>query len=118
MNITIRQALGIYDELINAYHNENGYGGNTAEIYIYRMMECHPTYERTWNTKDSMFNDDNIELETEAFLSLYRIIKEFIRHHDSDIEIDGMSLEESYKVFVTDKSRRFAHRVHIKVIKK
>jgi hypothetical protein len=115
MNISIKQALGIYDELVNAYYNKNGYGGNIAEIYVYRFLPYSSTYEKTWNNDTGIFKDNNIELETDAFKSFYEIIKEFLQHHNSSITINGMNLEESYKVFVTDKTQRFSHRVHVEV---
>jgi len=36
------QALSVWMELEDALHGENGYGGDTAEIYIYRFMAYRP----------------------------------------------------------------------------
>ena len=40
--ISIDQALDVWSELEAAYYGENGYGGNTAELYVYRLMPRAP----------------------------------------------------------------------------
>ena len=44
-NISVPQALDVYDDLVKAYHGENGYGGNVAEIYCYRLLPANPSAE-------------------------------------------------------------------------
>src|SRR5271168_2332059 len=47
-NISVPQALDVYDDLVKAYYGENGYGGNVAEIYCYRLLPRNPTAEAAW----------------------------------------------------------------------
>ncbi len=44
-NISVPQALDVYDDLVKAYFGENGYGGNVAEIYCYRLLPRDPSAE-------------------------------------------------------------------------
>jgi len=44
-NISVPQALDVYDDLVKAYFGENGYGGNVAEIYCYRLLPSNPSAE-------------------------------------------------------------------------
>lgn len=36
------QALSIWSELEQAYYGDNAYGGDTAEIYAYRLQPADP----------------------------------------------------------------------------
>ena len=40
--ISIDQALDVWSEFVDAYYGKNSYGGDTAEIYIYRLMPRTP----------------------------------------------------------------------------
>lgn len=44
-NISVPQALDVYDDLVKAYFGENGYGGNVAEIYCYKLLPRDPSAE-------------------------------------------------------------------------
>jgi hypothetical protein len=37
-SLSIQQELLVWSELTAAYYGENKYGGDTAEIYAYRLM--------------------------------------------------------------------------------
>lgn len=45
-NLSINQLLDVWNELVRAYYGENGFGGDTAEIYAYQLMPCSPLAER------------------------------------------------------------------------
>ncbi len=47
-NISVPQALDVYDDLVKAYFGENGFGGNVAEIYCYRLLPRNPSAEAAW----------------------------------------------------------------------
>ena len=40
--LSIDQVIDVWSELEAAYRGENGYGGDTAEIYVYRLMPRAP----------------------------------------------------------------------------
>lgn len=37
-NLSMRQVVDVWSDLTDAYYGRNGYGGNTAEVYIYRLL--------------------------------------------------------------------------------
>ncbi len=41
-HISTVQALSVWAELEAAYRGDNGFGGNTAEIYVYTLMQNQP----------------------------------------------------------------------------
>jgi hypothetical protein len=132
MYLSIEQALGIYDELIDCYHNKNGYGSDTAEIYTYRFLPMNPTYSQSWQKEKSIFEDDILEMEKTAAKSLKEIIDIFIKRNPSKVFVksyDGIDLASSietdvpfntwFKRVLSVKSmtdyNRFSHRIHVKV---
>lgn len=42
LHISMFQALSVWSELEQAYFGQHRYGGDTAEIYLYRLMEHSP----------------------------------------------------------------------------
>jgi hypothetical protein len=55
LNLSIPQAIDIYDELVRAYYGKNGFGTDTAEIYAHRLVPANPTAEAAYR------NHNNIE---------------------------------------------------------
>jgi len=41
-HVSIDQALDVWTQLVEAYHGQNGYGGNVAEIYVYTLCRNLP----------------------------------------------------------------------------
>jgi len=105
-NISIAQALGFWSELWKAYYGENGYGGNTAEIYAYTLMPHSPTLE-----KDG-FEEIKREAGLQAAKSLHALLVKFQEQEKCKIRINGKLLGEWFT------RRPFLYRCHIKVIRK
>ena len=42
-NLSLTQALGLWGDLVEAYHGVNPYGGDVAELYLYRFMRDCPS---------------------------------------------------------------------------
>lgn len=43
LTINTLELMKLWGELVEAYHCKNGYNGDTAEIYAYRLMPYSPT---------------------------------------------------------------------------
>lgn len=52
-NVSMIQALSVWSELEQAYYGDNGFGGDTAEIYAYRLARQtpHVTSEQSTSLK-------------------------------------------------------------------
>jgi hypothetical protein len=116
MNISIEQALKLYDELFRAYSKTNGFGGNEAEIYTYTLLPNSPAYHNWAKTKPGdLFYTDIIEMEHKAARSLIEIIEIFKSRNPCSVIID----EEPYDAWLEEviaNRNRFCHRVHVRVI--
>ena len=127
MYISIEQALGIYDELFKAYIGENGYGGNTAEIYTYRLLPDSPIYTQTWaSIKPGDFSwEETLSLEKKAAQALLDIIDIFILHNNCTVTVEDPEVAVSDTFIssgtwlenVLKDKYRFAHRIHVRVQK-
>lgn len=97
-NLSMVQALWIWSELEDARHGTNGYGGDTAEIYLYRLglrlLATDPSPK---------------DIET-ANTSLYNLLDHFSKENVVRVEVDGRALGEWVK---TTGNK---HRVHVRVI--
>ena len=109
-NVSMNQALSIWSELWQAYYGNNGYGGDTAEIYAYRLMPYSPSFNMTGET----FQESNDELRINAVNSLVALCNQFAKENDCVIEIDKCQLDK----WVGMIGREFDHRCHVKVVRK
>ena len=120
-NVSLFQALDVWDELVMAYHENNGYGGDTAEIYIYRLMEHHPAIALA--NKDGA-PDFAVETATESYqkatAALHELMCLFMKSWNCAISIME-TREKGYEVSVGHEFRELmvkdpiTHRVHIRV---
>jgi hypothetical protein len=67
MHLSINQALNFWDQLVKAYHNQNSFGGDTAEVYTFTMMEHSPFYA---NNPNGDFAAQDIAKATKAMYDL------------------------------------------------
>lgn len=115
-SMNIREAMLIYGELMQCYYKKNGYGGDTAEIYAYRCGQMTATVYRAigMNEKDlastTILREALEDFSTDAARNLATVCQQFSKVMDVDIEIDDKPLAEGVEPF--------AHRVHVKVIKR
>lgn len=107
-NISMNQALGIWDELWQAYYNDNGYGGDTAEIYAYRLMPNIPTL----NLKIESLKVETSEAYKIAQSSLYNLLEKFGHENDCIIKVNGKTLRQWLK------TEFFTHRCHVQIIRR
>lgn len=101
----MNQALDIWSELWQAYYGKNGYGGDVAEIYAYRLMPNIPTL----NYQGDTFKNSTAIAYRQAQTSLYNLLDKFAEDNDCRIFVDKMSLLDWME---TDG---FNHRCHIQI---
>ena len=112
-NISMNQALGVWSELWQAFYGENGYGGDTAEVYAYTLMPHIPALakETTDDAKSSIFKEIQEETALSAAKSLYALLSKFSKDNECKIEIEGDELGEWLL------KTPFRHRWHVKIIR-
>lgn len=108
-NLSIRQALDIWSDLEQAYHGTHGFGSDTAEIYIYRLMPFCPIAAINLTQPEVMQGLAN-EYYARANVSLYNILYHFSDRREADIEVEGRALGEWIR------TGGFTHRVHVRVM--
>jgi len=113
MHCTIRQAVGIWDELKDAYRNCNGYGGDTAEIYSYRLEEYSPGVHNRRGDIPEMFKEDAVRIAVDAANALLEIIVLFREKYECRITINGLTIPQWKKEI---KKEILFHRYHVKII--
>jgi len=124
-NLSMMQALSIWGELVEARLGENGFGGHTAEIYIYRLMP----YVSAWPKGSSLEEEHKVDACRQANRSLIALIERFEAEHESfSVKIvlarrdDGSHDEEPAAAWITqilvDPKAYLDHRVHLKVCKR
>ncbi len=103
--MNIRQALGVWRELELALQGCNGFGGDTAEVYAYRLQENQPARGR-----GAPFLDDQYrEADDAAARDLADLCNLFAEVAGAEVEIDGMTVGE----WATTPGR-FSHRVRVR----
>jgi hypothetical protein len=115
-NVSLSRVLGVWDELHLALRGENGFGGDTAEIYAYRLSDRDPMYHEKNGDYDSLFGDDFRETDESAKFNLLFICNEFMKHHDCSICIDTHEGWMDWDGF-NESDFISNHRYHVKVVK-
>jgi hypothetical protein len=120
--ISIHQLLTVWNQLDDAYYENNGFGTDTAEIYAYTVSEDHPArriYQPTDNSTISQMKKENA---IQSRKTMCEILETFANMRMCSIMIDdGLFLSK-----INDKITRtshpfwegeFHHRIHVRVIK-
>ena len=106
--LSIDQILELWVELEDARIGANGYGGDTAEIYAYRLLPCSPTLSLTGETGDAARR----EAARQAALNLIEVLRLFEARRDVNIYIDGARFGPWLVL------EPLVHRVHVRVERK
>lgn len=106
-DLTLNQALGVWSDLEAAYYGKSGYGGDTAEIYAFRIQPYRPSVELP-NTQ--LGAEAIAEQAMIAGKNLHWLIDKFVDLHDCRIEVDG----QNPAILLGG----FDYRCHVKVIHK
>ena len=115
LNISLPNALSIWDELATALHGTNGYGGTVAEIYAYRINPLS-SLALTAHKNDFLSGPSYEALREESKQNgeiLYTPIKKFQRMHpECRITVDGLSAKKALL------DTPFVHRCHVEIKRK
>ena len=111
--ISMAQALGLWSDLCDAYHGK-GWGGDTAEVYLYRLMPRNPSADnaRSQDLKSGISAEARAEQVRHANESLYDLLCLFAEERACRVQVDGRDLGEWLKRADCD------HRVHVRVTPK
>lgn len=110
--MSMEQALAIWSELERAYYDNNSYGGDTAELYLYRFMPyCPSIAHNTANVteRSGIVGDMAREAYDKANEALHDILVHFATIREANILVEDQELGPWLK------KARYQHRVHVKV---
>lgn len=105
-NLSMTQALNIWGELLDALRECNGFGGNEAEIYVYRLQSRCPMSELG---SGEMWAKAKLEQAVTANRSLHALIEHFISVYEATVTIEGEPFGDWLK------ESEYDYRWHIKV---
>lgn len=110
--LSMDQALSLWSELEQAYFGKNGYGGDTAELYLYRFMgACPVATMHPEKMADSGPVGDTVREDYDtANAAMHDLLKLFAERRDAQIEVEGSELGAWLR------TARYTHRVHVRVI--
>ena len=98
INLSQNQLLELWSDFEQAYYGDHPYGGDTAEIYAYRLLQYDPTQSRPWRD----------EQRIQATNSLRAVLDLFCKKRSCRATIDGVPR--------TKWKSRFDHRCHVKIV--
>ncbi len=100
--ISMDQALDVWSELEAAYYGKNGFGGDTAEIYVYRLMQGSPSPD-----------DDDYLRANQALFSLLRRFQAM--HTDAVISLYATRKDDGRRFGTWVHKCQETHRHHIRI---
>jgi hypothetical protein len=103
-NLSLTQILDIWTELDDAFHGVNGFGGDTAEIYGYTLMQFDPRILHP----GPLALQARADMARQAGDSLAQLLARFISVRRCHIEIDGRLFDGTMG--------RLDHRCHVRVL--
>lgn len=107
--VSMAQALGVWSDLCDAYHGKNGYGGDTAEIYMYRFMADCPTVSLSRRPLTGIAADEEALRVKAANEALHALLAHFAEERICVVLVEGQPLG----AWVATAG--FDHRVHVTV---
>lgn len=108
MHLSQSQLIRLWSELEQAYYGDNKYGGDTAEIYAYTVMEYSPTLGQPEGT----FEDRKTEHYEEAAETLCEVLALFEKERGCKVRLDGRTRSRWLR-----ECGRFDHRVRVRVLR-
>jgi hypothetical protein len=94
------QLLNVWDDLYSAMLDNNSYGGDVAEIYLFPIMSPGPM----------RFSDTSIEERKAVSSNLHAIFRLFEQRHNAIVEFEN---GENIDTLLTTGIN--THRIHIRV---
>jgi hypothetical protein len=116
INLSMTQALELWDELRDCLEECNRYGGDTAEIYAYQLTKHHVPLKG--NRPDYPEED-----EFQIAASLTNLVQHFCTRHNCKAEItcSGTNVQGTVRIFPQPgrggSVPPFSHRAHVKIVR-
>jgi hypothetical protein len=117
---SVEESVGIWYELERALEGKNGYGGDVAEIYAYRLLPrgVAEIRELSWISSEAEAKSRAAEAEMArlAAKNLTLLVRRFVELH-ADVEI-GIEIDpRQFRVIDprVEALQPFLHRIHIRV---
>ncbi len=106
LNMTPRQIIDLWHELELAWLGKNGFGSDTAEIYVYQISSNRPAmYLNAGYLRDDAEQGAGLE----AARNLYHVICLFLSKRTCDVTVNGRPFGEWLEGEV------LIHRCHVRV---
>jgi hypothetical protein len=107
-DLDLDQALGVWFDLERALEGKNGYGGDVAEIYAYRLVPPRFQHRSTVDAAE--------ELAPLVGRNMTRLLRRFVELHEgAEIGIEDGPREFRAIDLRAEDFPPFAHRVHVRV---
>jgi len=114
IDVSIRQFASVWSELEAARFGKNGFGGDTAEIYIYRVMPRCPAFEREEVPLTRPWRDESILRASRALAQICALFEE--SHPDLAVLVADVRDEPLAVEYL--RQHPVEHRVHLRVVEK
>lgn len=109
IELPVDQTLGVWYDLACALEGKNGYGGDVAEIYAYRLLPPGPRHPLS-----DLPEEDQARI---AAANLTSILRQFVeRHEDTEIGIEEGPREFRFFDPREEAVPPFLHRLHLRVV--
>lgn len=109
LNVSPAQFMGLWEDLMDAEHKRNGYGGDTAEIYVSRFM-MHSSTVVLDHVRGGEVSEGYREDYLEAATTLHALCRLFEDRRNVTIEMEEGPLDDLVGPAIFD------HRVHLRVV--
>jgi hypothetical protein len=120
--LSLVQALSLWTDLEATLRAEHSYGGDVAEIYMYRLMARSPSVERyvlggCVEPASSFIGEEGRTAIREANESLLNLLLHFARERQAHIEIERWDMKSNLFCELGDwlRTANFNHRVHVRI---
>lgn len=102
INLVMSEAMKLYGELVEALYGKNGFGGATAELYMYRFGFSLADNRHT-------ISSYRAQAVQQACSSLYNLLAFFAENFGAKVFVNERELGPWVK------EAGFEHRVHVRV---
>lgn len=108
LSVSPEQVMGLWEDLMDASNGCNGYGGDTAEIYLYRFMGHNPIVMHD-RMQGGLLTEMAADAYRAAAATLHALCRTFEERRDVQVSLLGGELDDLLGPQVFD------HRVHLVV---
>ena len=113
IEVSIIELLRLWGELVEAYHDKNGFGGNVAEIYAYRFQRYSQLAHLQPITK--MGEEELHLISIKAGNALIALVEEFCSQYHCKAMIDEIE-PDTWCRRLNSGLIEFNHRVHVTIL--